>query len=97
MHPNGKDDPRTSAAKIKESLYAQAEEMRAGCYGSSAAKQQQVVDFYARTPLVDRVNAQRAKAEVEAWRASKLAELAHLLEKNPDVARILDLVELVKG
>lgn len=51
----------------------------------------------ARDCLRDRVHSQLRRAEGEVSRAMALAELERLLEKHPDVARILDLMEYVKG
>ena len=45
-----------------------------------------------RAPLVEQVASQLIRAETEAREARRLRELAKLLEKNPDVARILDLM-----
>lgn len=50
-----------------------------------------------RDCLRDRVHSQLRRAEGEVSRAMALAELERLLEKHPDVARILDLMEYVKG
>lgn len=49
-----------------------------------------------RPSLVERVYIERRHAERQVERAMVLAELEHLLEKHPEVARILDLVELVR-
>ncbi len=50
-----------------------------------------------RPCLRERVEAQLNHAHTEARKAQRLAELAELLHKHPDVARILDLVEEVRG
>lgn len=50
-----------------------------------------------RVGIRERVNAQLHRAQQESNRASRLHELAYLLEKNPEIARILDLVEEVRG
>lgn len=47
--------------------------------------------------LRDRVHAQIHRATNEARRIERLNELAILLERNPEVARILDLIEEVRG
>ena len=47
-------------------------------------------------PLAQRIRTQLRRSETEAFRAEQLRELEHLLDKNPEVARILDLLEAVK-
>lgn len=51
----------------------------------------------ARPSLGERVANQLGKARRESRKESRLAELSYLLEKNPEVARILDLIEDVRG
>ena len=46
--------------------------------------------------LRERIHDQRCRAQVESRRIEQLAELEHLLDKNPETARILELLELVK-
>jgi len=46
--------------------------------------------------LRERVYAQRRRAEEQVQRAMALSELEHLLDRNPEVARILDLYEQAK-
>lgn len=48
-----------------------------------------------RTGIRDRVRNAEYRAESEARQAGRMAELGALLDKNPDVARILDLIEEV--
>ncbi len=55
------------------------------------------LDKPCRPSLMERVSSQRRRAQQEADQVNRLAELQYLLEKNPEVARILDLLELVKG
>lgn len=50
-----------------------------------------------RDNLRGRIADQRQRAERESRRAMALAELEYLLDKNPEFARILDLLEEVKG
>lgn len=49
-----------------------------------------------RPDLRDRIYSQRVRAESSARNADRLRELELLLDKNPEVARILDLLEQVK-
>jgi hypothetical protein len=50
-----------------------------------------------RTSLRDRIESQLNRARTESRKVERLDELAFLLSKNPDVARILDLLEDVRG
>lgn len=50
-----------------------------------------------RASLRERVAGQLRHAQQEAGKAGRLMELDMLLDKNPDIARILDLVEEVRG
>jgi len=49
-----------------------------------------------RVPLQERVSNQLRRAVQESGKAQRLAELQQLLERNPEVARILDLIEEVR-
>lgn len=49
-----------------------------------------------RPSLHDRVQKQLAHSREEIKRCEKLAELNRLLTKNPEVARILDLIDEVR-
>ena len=46
--------------------------------------------------LRERIHDQRYRAQVESRRAEQLGELECLLDKNPETARILELLEQVK-
>ena len=50
-----------------------------------------------RVSLRERISSQRRNAAREGNKEIRLAELEHLLDKNPEVARILDLIEEVRG
>ena len=50
----------------------------------------------ARPSLMERVHQQRKRAQREAIHAERLAELQMLLEKNPEIAHILDLLDWLK-
>ena len=50
-----------------------------------------------RVGLRERIHNQAAHAQQEGNKASRLYELAELLDKNPVVARILELLEEVRG
>ena len=50
----------------------------------------------AEPSLRERIHNQRHWAQVESRRAEQLMELEFLLDKNPETARILELLEQVK-
>ena len=50
-----------------------------------------------RDNLRNRVERQMCEAARAGRKADRLAELGALLDKNPEVARILDLIEEVRG
>lgn len=47
--------------------------------------------------LRDRIRNQRYRSESEAKNAGLLAELEYLLDKNPEVARILELLDRIRA
>lgn len=51
----------------------------------------------ARPSLRDRVEYDLTNARQASRRRDRMEELAHLLDKNPEIARILDLVEDLRG
>jgi hypothetical protein len=57
----------------------------------------QTLEREVRTPLCERVARQLSESRRHEQKAERLAELSDLLEKHPDFARILDLVEEVRG
>lgn len=66
---------------------------------NSAGDEQGTVGGYANKPaaqsLRDRVSALREHSQVAARRLEQLHELEYLIEKNPEVARILELIDFV--
>lgn len=46
--------------------------------------------------LRERIHLQSHRAQVESRRADQLSELEYLLDKHPEIARILDLLDVVK-
>lgn len=86
---NQQYDPRLAEEKAK--MQAQS-----GCagYASNLAYGAGNLGIQPASPtLRDRVAQNLANAQREARRTDALYELQHLLEKNPDVARILELLE----
>ena len=51
------------------------------------------LDEPCKAPLRDRIGSRARRAGNEARRAENLKELQYLLDKNPEVARILELLE----
>lgn len=79
MHPDEQ--------KLKEML-AQECAKSSGSIGGAYALQQAC-----RTPLRERVESVAYRADQEARKAGRAKELAMLLDENPKIARILDLME----
>jgi hypothetical protein len=80
---------------LREAEKARAEKACTGALGYNTTGPSPC-DEPRRADLRERIHMQRCRAEGEVERAMALAELEHLLDNNPDVARILDLVDLVK-
>lgn len=55
------------------------------------------VDDPCRQTLNERIASQLRRAQRESSNLSALGELQYLLEKNPETARILDLLEAVRN
>lgn len=89
-------------AEKKAGLYAQAEaiqaKINAGAYAANEANcctANQCDTKPMRESLRDRIATRRYRAEKETRKAMALAELQHLLDKHPEVARIFELMEEV--
>lgn len=80
------------AAAARMKLDQAAYQTQSGMLGSQTAMTQAC-----RTPLRDRIYRQMEESNMQARKLERLSELAGLLEKNPDIARILDLIEDVRG
>lgn len=50
----------------------------------------------AEPSLRERIHSQRHHAQVQSRKVEQLAELEYLLDKHPDVARILELMEAAR-
>lgn len=79
-----------------EILQMQAEKSAHGTCGPTYGACTSGLNDACRPSLQERVKSQLDRAYGEARRASRLNELATLLQNNPDVARILDLIEDVR-
>lgn len=66
------------------------------CDTTNAGKIGYGLDEACRPSLAERVTTQISRARREARQLDRLSELRYLLEKNPEVARILDLMESLK-
>lgn len=89
--PRDSFDPSPSAADVAEKQryaevrYAQEKQQATGSVGLANAA--------VRFGLRERVNTTRRRAQRESDHVDLLRELADLLERNPEVARILELIE----
>lgn len=92
MYPDHLIQEKVAAAAAEEAAL-RAKNTAAGI-GSFCTK---AVEEPVRPSLQEMVWSQVRQAEREARRHQRLAELGILLDKNPEVARILDLVEEVRG
>lgn len=46
--------------------------------------------------LMEKINSQLYRSQIESNKLNQLSELKYLLDKNPEVARILDLMNIVR-
>jgi hypothetical protein len=76
---------------ILEKIAYQAKANIGGLYASQASTCGEATQEY-RPSLRDRVQAQADSASRRAGEATRMQELSDLLHKNPDVARILELM-----
>ena len=81
-----KDTP----AYFPSSNQANSRLAQSGCCGLGATTQS------ARSALCERIEGQAQSAEYQGLKAVRLRELSALLDKHPDIARILDLLEEVR-
>ncbi len=92
----GNDFEHESKLKAMHAEQARVvQELRSGMLGSNSCGSNETAKSCdpARPLLRDRVAMQLRRAENEGAKASRLAELQYLLDKNPEVARILELVK----
>lgn len=86
--------------EMKKKLYEEAAKIQAGKCGATPCETTAAFDPYDKEPrreaLRERVWTGVRRAERESRKAQQLAELAILLDKNPEVARILELIEDVR-
>lgn len=83
----------------EEKLKAMAQELDSAksCGASVGGKLGRDVTEPGRPSIMVRLCLQKNRALQEASQFERLAELQFLLEKNPEVARILDLMDCLKG
>lgn len=89
--------------KLKQEMAARERELAAKCAQGAGGHGSALAGGYAstggpcRVGIRERVDNDLHRANGEARKADALQELAFLLEKNPEVAQILDLIEMVRG
>ena len=81
-----------NSEEIEEKLRAQQQTQCGSTKGGYAPK----VTEACQPCLRDRVHSQKVRAESETQRALPLAELEYLLEKHPEIARIFELMDVVR-
>lgn len=81
-------------AKLKEAIHQEYMNANA-CGQAKVGYQDKCCDEPKREGLRARIEHRRYQAEKETRKAMALAELGHLLDKHPDFARILELMEEV--
>lgn len=86
-------DPRST----KEQLYATAAHIRDRAENAAHAERKRAFEYGANEPcrprLRERVHDSFHRAAGESQKLDRLRELAELLDTNPAVARILELIE----
>ena len=82
--------------KEQEYKLKQMAEREAQCGQSTIGGYDQASAEVASPSLRERIQNQLYRAQVESRRAEQLMELEHLFDKNPETARILELLEQVK-
>lgn len=84
------DLSKEEAISLKKAAAAEMAQLRvgSGLQGNLCA---------ARAGLRDRVESQAGEAERQSRKADRLRELGYLLDKNPEIARILDLLDEVRA
>ena len=87
------ENEKLAAMRLEQSRLNQSASTAGGMIGGYAAKE---CEDPCRTPLREQVHYQLREASRQSRKAVQLEELAILLEKNPEVARILDLMEVVR-
>lgn len=83
-------DPRLAQGSLRE---PSVDEVAAKHRAARAPEEQTGAAICARPSLRDRVGGAHWRAEREARRRDQLSELIDLLDRNPAVTRILELIE----
>ena len=76
-----------------KALAAELSKAQIQSVGAGYAVGGMALDEPCKAPLRDRIASRARRAGNEARRAENLKELQYLLDKNPEVARILELLE----
>ena len=80
-------------AQQKKSLYEQAENMRADSMTQGGRVGRKETPEPCKTSMKERFEANLYQAKRQSRKRDQLEELLYLLDKHPEVARILDLIE----
>ncbi len=93
------NEEREKVASVAEEQYAahlNAGAQTFGGLGSNREYLQQQVPQVAPPSLRERIRAQRMHAQNASNRLNQLHELEYLLEKHPEVARMLELIDAIR-
>lgn len=92
---NSIDEKQQAEKQLKQQaeMNAQFAQSNGAAIGGYASPPQEPC----RAGILDRVQNDLNRASREARKLEQLHELSLLLQKNPEVARILDLIEMVRG
>jgi hypothetical protein len=82
---------------MDQAMNAQEAKLRAYAQTSVGEGLQATPDVPCRVGLRERAARQLGERQMHISKGARLEELMYLLDKNPDIARILDLVEEVRG
>jgi hypothetical protein len=84
------DNQRLAEKMLNDKITQAARQAQAGSIGMATGM---AIPELSRPSLRERVADSAFRARRDARKADRMEELAMLLEKHPDIARILDLVE----
>jgi predicted Zn-dependent peptidase len=89
------DRAKRLMTEMEEKAYAA--KTQGGLGGYANCETAQACDAEYRPGLRERVSSQLRDINRQEKKGLRLAELQHLLDKNPEVSRILDLLEEVRS
>lgn len=99
LHIPRREDKEKAAQEMKEAaVRADTQRLEAEVLNAAAeVGAANLGNLYAQPGLRERVRMQLDRAQREVGKCARLSELDELLVKNPEIARILDLVEDLRG